>query len=264
MKILSINARGTNSCRKRRAIKNHIFETKAEMVCIQKSKREVVNQEFCESFWPDKDLGWVYSGSMGASGGIITLWKKPAFSLDNQWGVPGALAIKGTWTGGMKKFNLINIYAPSGTKDQHRLWEDIQVWITGQQDEMWCVCGDFNTFTNQSERKGGKRPVSDKRSINFCKFIVNSELIDLPLLRMKYNWYKYNGTCCSRIDRFLVSNNWCSLWHNLKQSGLKRTFSDHAPILLEASNQDNWGPIPFKIVNWWNDQKDFRILVENT
>ncbi|KAL8515484.1 hypothetical protein ACS0TY_014242 [Phlomoides rotata] len=96
MRILSINVRGTNSARKRRAIKSLIIETKAEMICLQETKREVVNKEFCQSFWPDKDFGWVYSGSNGASGGLITLWKKSAFSLDKLWGVSGALAIKCT------------------------------------------------------------------------------------------------------------------------------------------------------------------------
>ncbi|KAL8470035.1 hypothetical protein ACS0TY_032777 [Phlomoides rotata] len=108
----------------------------------------MVNQVFCESIWPDKDFGWVYSGSMGASGGLTTMWKKSAFSMDNQWGVHGVLAIKGTWMADMKIINLINVYAPCGKKDQHRLWVDIQVWISGHQDELWCVCGDFNTVTN--------------------------------------------------------------------------------------------------------------------
>ncbi|KAL8518367.1 hypothetical protein ACS0TY_009664 [Phlomoides rotata] len=96
MKILSINASGTNSCRKRKEIKHLIFETKADMVCIQETKREVVNKDFCNSFWPDKDFRWVYSGSNGASGGLITMWKNSVFSLENQWGVAGALAIQGT------------------------------------------------------------------------------------------------------------------------------------------------------------------------
>ncbi|KAL8491897.1 hypothetical protein ACS0TY_023481 [Phlomoides rotata] len=73
------------------------------------------------------------------------------------------------------------------------------------QAEAWSVCGDFNTVTNQSERKGSNRLASDKKCRQFCKFIENSDLIDLPLLRRKFTWYKDNGTCCSRIDRFLVS-----------------------------------------------------------
>ncbi|KAL8507119.1 hypothetical protein ACS0TY_017855 [Phlomoides rotata] len=224
MQAESINSRGTNSCRKRKAIKNLIFETKAEMVCLQESKREV-------------------------------------------WGTQWALAIKGTLQGNIKNFiliNLINFYAPCDSRDQQRLWEDIQDWLPGQQDGLWCLCGDFNTVTNQSERKGGSQLTSDKKSSNFCKFIANLELVDLPLLRRKYTWYKDNGSCSSRIDRFLISQNWCSQWPKLNQFGLKRTFSDHAPILPESSDKEYWGPIPFKIVNWWIDRKDFRSLVDNS
>ncbi|KAL8479455.1 hypothetical protein ACS0TY_026373 [Phlomoides rotata] len=131
------------------------------------------------------------------------------------WGTSGGLAIKGTWQGNIKNFILINIYAPCGSLDQQRLWEDIQDWLAVQQDELWCICGDFNSVTNQSEGKGGIRPISDKKSSNFCKFIANLELVDLPLLRRKYTWYKDNGTCCNRLDRFLISQNWCNLWPNL-------------------------------------------------
>ncbi|KAL8543151.1 hypothetical protein ACS0TY_003882 [Phlomoides rotata] len=205
------------------------------MVCLQETKREVVNQEFCESLRPDKDFGWGYSGSNGASGGLITLWRNSIFTLDNQWGTSGALAIKGTWQGNIKNLILINVYAPCGSTDQLRLWENIQDWLSGQQDQLWCICGDFNTVTNQSERKGGSRPTSDKKSSNFCKFIDNLEPVDLPLLRRKYTWYKDNGSCCNRIDRILISQKLCNLWPNLNQFGLKRTFSDHAPILLENS-----------------------------
>ncbi|KAL8493950.1 hypothetical protein ACS0TY_024935 [Phlomoides rotata] len=140
----------------------------AEMVFKnnKETKREVVNKVFCSSLWPDKDFDWVYSGSNGASGGLITIWKKSIFSLDCHWGVPGALSIKGTWLGDTRKFTLINTYAPSGTKDQLSLWEDIQDRTSGLQEEAWCICGDFNTVTNQSERKGSNMLTSDKKSSN--------------------------------------------------------------------------------------------------
>ncbi|KAL8533495.1 hypothetical protein ACS0TY_009773 [Phlomoides rotata] len=67
------------------------------MVCLQETKREVVNAQFCESLWPNKDFGWVYSGSCGASGGLITIWKNSKFNLQDQWSTKGALAINGVW-----------------------------------------------------------------------------------------------------------------------------------------------------------------------
>ncbi|KAL8503150.1 hypothetical protein ACS0TY_022046 [Phlomoides rotata] len=228
----------------------------------KETKREIVNTSFCESLWPDKEFGWAYSGSIGAAGGLITLWKNSSFTLDDQWSTEGALAIKGCWMEEKVNINLINIYASHKSKRQQKLWEEIHEWIGNQPDNFWCLCGDFNTTVVQDERKGSSRVNDDKRSRQFNKFIMETELIDLPLLRRKFTWYKDNGSSCSRLDRFLLSAAWYDRWPNAKQIGLKRTFSDHAPICLDVTKKENWGPVPFKIVNWWLDQVEFQQLVE--
>ncbi|KAL8490948.1 hypothetical protein ACS0TY_022816 [Phlomoides rotata] len=102
----------------------------------------------------------------------------------------------------------------------------------------------------------------NKRRRQFRRFISESDLEDLPLLRRKFTWYKDNDRSCSRINRFLLSTAWCNRWPNVKQIGLKRTIYDHAHIMLEVTEKENWGTIPFKIVNWWLDQEDFCKLVE--
>ncbi|KAL8509574.1 hypothetical protein ACS0TY_016699 [Phlomoides rotata] len=263
MLILSLNARGTNSSRKRKSIKELIKDTKADFVCLQETKREVVTVSFCEELWPGKEFKWIYSGSNGASGGLLILWKKQVFLMEQLWGTEGALAMKGKWTDGDVLINLVNIYAPNETKAQLDLWKEVQGWITSNPQDLWCVCGDFNMILYQSERRGRGRFVRHTGVKQLRNFIENSELVDLPLLKRKYTWYKDNGESCSRIDRFLISASWYNRWPNSKQTGLKRTLSDHARILLENSQKEYWGPVPFKIVNWWMDKEDFRILVND-
>jgi len=46
-----------------------------------------------------------------------------------------------------------------------------------------------------------------------------------------------------RLDRFLLSNNWCLKWPNIIQMALQRGLSDHVPILLVV-DAANWGPRP--------------------
>ncbi|KAL8555169.1 hypothetical protein ACS0TY_003106 [Phlomoides rotata] len=262
MLILSLNARGTNSCRKRKLIKDLIRDTKADIVCLQETKWEIVNNSYCEALWPDKDFGWTYCGSNGASGGLITIWRSSVFTLLDHWSTNGALAIKGLWNEKKVSINLINIYASCKSKKQQVLWDEIHEWISKQPEAFWCVCGDFNTTLYQAERNGKGRFNDEKRRRQFSKFIVECDLIDLPLLRRKFTWYKDKGGSCSRIDRFLLSTSWSNRWTNVKQSGLTRSIYDHAPILLEVFEKENWGPISFRIVNWWLDQEDFRQLVE--
>ncbi|KAL8510060.1 hypothetical protein ACS0TY_017040 [Phlomoides rotata] len=198
------------------------------MVCLQESKREIVNSVFCESLWPDNDFGWVYSGARGAVGGIIMMWRRSAFTVRDQWSTDGALAIKGLWI--EEKISLILIN------------------ISNQTEVLCCLCGDFNTTLEPDERKGVGRYNDAKKRRQFNRFVSDNDLVDLPLLRRRYTWYKDNGGRCSRIDRFLISAGWCKRWPNAKQIGLKRTISDHAPILLDVNEKEYWGPVPFKMV----------------
>ncbi|GKV31782.1 hypothetical protein SLEP1_g40447 [Rubroshorea leprosula] len=84
----------------------------------------------------------------------------------------------------------------------------------------------------------------------FDDFVHSSELIDLPLVGRKYTWYSSNGQSMSRLDRFLLSEEWMAKWSNVKQWGMKRSISDHCPILLK-NEQVDWGPKPFKLYDAW-------------
>lgn len=54
----------------------------------------------------------------------------------------------------------------------------------------------------------------------------------------------------SRLDRFLVSHDWLSLWPDCVQEVMDREISDHCPLLLRFARQD-WGPQPFRVINCW-------------
>ncbi|KAL8494390.1 hypothetical protein ACS0TY_025266 [Phlomoides rotata] len=134
----------------------------------------------------------------------------------------------GTWLAEDITIHLVNIYAPCDPKEQKALWEEVKGWMKAKPLDLWCVCGDFNSILHTNERKGRGR---------------------------------YQNNKGIRIDRFLLSSRWCNRWPNAKQFGLKRSISDHAPIILDDCQPEFWGPIPFKMVNWWLDREDFRILV---
>ncbi|KAL8538469.1 hypothetical protein ACS0TY_000467 [Phlomoides rotata] len=211
MKILSLNTRGTNSKRKRKRIKELVRDTKTDFLCVQETKKEVVTKDFCESLWIDKEFGWSYSGSCGAAGGMIIIWKKSTFKLEQQWSIPGALAIRGKWgEEGEVTINVINVYAPRKAEEQQVLWNELIRWVGDRGEEAWCICGDFNAIAHQSERKG---------------------------------------------------TGWCNSWKEMQQISLKRSISDHAPIMLVMGQEDQRGPMPFRMVNWWLEHPNFKKLV---
>ncbi|GKV53163.1 hypothetical protein SLEP1_g59701 [Rubroshorea leprosula] len=66
----------------------------------------------------------------------------------------------------------------------------------------------------------------------------------------------------SRIDRFLLSEDWITEWSDVKQRGLRRSVSDHCPILLKNEKVD-WGPKPFKFFDAWLDQPGCKEVIKD-
>lgn len=133
--------------------------------------------------------------------------------------------------------------------------------MRGKEDERWCICGDFNAVRVAEERRGRNSVCKRREMIEFNEFISKLQLVDLPLTRRKFTWYRDNGQSCSRIDRFLLSKEWVQEWLNLMQEGLKRKESDHVAIVLKEVVK-NWGPRPFKFLNCWLKEEGFRKMVE--
>ncbi|GLU23474.1 hypothetical protein SLE2022_394740 [Rubroshorea leprosula] len=118
--------------------------------------------------------------------------------------------------------------------------------------------GDFNAVRNEQERKGG---MSIRREMpEFDEFINECGLVDLPLIGRKFTWYHSNGASMSRLDRFLLSEEWCLNWENVKQWGLNRSLSDHCPIVLKNQISD-WGPKPFRFFDAWLELPQFKGIV---
>ncbi|KAL8549194.1 hypothetical protein ACS0TY_008154 [Phlomoides rotata] len=95
-----------------------------------------------------------------------------------------------------------------------------------------CVIGDFNSVRDVNERDGRSMLPNLRDIASFNGFVSGSGLIDLPLHGRKFSWYKPDGSCKSRIDRSLVNHEWISRWPNSSLIGLRRSISDHCPIVL--------------------------------
>ncbi|KAL8465985.1 hypothetical protein ACS0TY_035193 [Phlomoides rotata] len=229
------------SRRKRKLVKDLIANTKADFVCIQETKLDIITTTVCESLWVDKNFDWVYSGFTGSAGGLLCIWDKRKFVRDDCCSDEGFLSVSGFWESSKDFLRIVNIYAPCDFGKKMVLWEKVSIMTQENPEAYWCVCGDFNSILHTSERKGLNRSSQSRDIALFNSFVRDSGLYDLPLLRRRFTWYKDNGTCCSRLDRFLVSKAWIAKWLNLKQVGLKRTISDRAPVSLEMEQIINWG-----------------------
>lgn len=122
--------------------------------------------------------------------------------------------------------------------------------------------GDFNTIKDPCERKGVDSFNRNEEMQLLGEFISEASLIDLPLIGRKYMWYKADGSAMSRLDHFLVSEEWLNVWSGLSQWGLKRSVLDHCAVVLKES-EVNWGPKPFRMMRCWEDMEGYEDFVKN-
>ncbi|KAG8473214.1 hypothetical protein CXB51_035176 [Gossypium anomalum] len=129
---------------------------------------------------------------------------------------------------------LINIYAPNITAEKSILWGKLSE-LRSKFTSQWIVGGDFNVVRCRSERSYCWG--SEKGTREFENFIFDCNLIDLPLVRKKFTWYRPENKK-SRLDRFLLDEFWLLKMKDLQQLGLKRLVSVHIPILLADAEVD--------------------------
>ncbi|KAL8465251.1 hypothetical protein ACS0TY_034671 [Phlomoides rotata] len=128
--------------------------------------------------------------------------------------------------------------------------------LTIWNDEVFCKTSSWHSKEGWERRNGDKRDISA-----FDDFIIQSNLIELPLLDKLFTWYKADGSCKSKLDRMLVNGYWMKKWSDLVLTGICRSISDHCPILLEPSKND-WGPKPFKFFNCWISHPGFSRFIK--
>lgn len=66
----------------------------------------------------------------------------------------------------------------------------------------------------------------------------------------------------SRLDRFLILEEWLNTWSNLLQWGLKRCLSDYCVVVLKEKEL-NWGPKLFRMMKCWEDMGGYAMFVKN-
>ncbi|CAJ2673056.1 unnamed protein product [Trifolium pratense] len=144
----------------------------------------------------------------------------------------------------------------------------VEIFKSGEENQSFkavgrsrvCVCGDFNAVRSVDERVSANDGYRPSDHIHFNRFIDDNTLIDLPLCGRKFTWFKGDGRSMSRLDRFLLSGEWCLTWPNCTQVAKMRGLSDHCPLVLAADEED-WGPRPLRMLKCWKDVPGYHLFV---
>ena len=103
----------------------------------------------------------------------------------------------------------------------------------------------YNSFTNTRSMR------------EFDSLIGELELVDPNLNNASFTWSNFRQyPICSRLDRFLFSNEWAAGYHSYRQEVEVRAASNHSPLFLDTS-VPKWWPTPFRFENAWLEHKHF-------
>ncbi|XP_071725874.1 uncharacterized protein [Rutidosis leptorrhynchoides] len=205
------------------------------IVAIQETKCDELSYAWLEQVWGSPNFGCIQKPKIGKSGGMLLIWD----------------TIKGNWIGHSEETVIVNIYGPHNDEGKAKLWESLESLLSYQNAE-WVLCEDFNEVRYEHERKNCE--FIARRADRFNSFIDNSSLIDVPLVGKRFTRISNDGVKMSKIDRFLVSENFNQTWGDITCCALDQNTSDHCPIILKDSNSD-FSPKPFRVFDVWFEQE---------
>ncbi|GKC90487.1 RNA-directed DNA polymerase, eukaryota [Tanacetum coccineum] len=233
---------------------------KVNFATIQETKSEKIDLFAIKSLWGNFNFDFVYSPSVGLSGGILCVWNPNVFAKESVTVSDSFVAVRGTWISSSLKLMFVSVYAPQDISERKSLWDYIKHMINLWDGEC-IILGDFNEVRSENERFG--TIFNDIGAKAFNHFISSSCLIDLPLEGYSFTWALKSGSKMSKLDRFLISEGLISIFPSLAAICLDRRLSDHRPILLRESSVD-YGPTPFCVFHSWFTKDGFDNLIADT
>nr|XP_016484663.1 PREDICTED: uncharacterized protein LOC107805183 [Nicotiana tabacum] len=155
--------------------------------------------------------------------------------------------------------HITGVFAPNNYIERRIVWDEISA-VRGLMEGPWAVCGDFNVTRFISEKKNCRRRT--RGMVEFSDFIEDMNLIDLRLEDSSFTWFKGdNQDMASRIDKFLIFEEWDDSFSNIKQIPLQRLTSDHIPVALQGGTW-NRNKNYVKFENWWLGTAGFKDKVK--
>ena len=83
IKILSWNVKGVNDPDKRKVIKNFLITHKVDLVCLQETKVQEMNNDMVHSLGAGRFLNWKALNVEGSARGILLLWDNNRTTMVN-------------------------------------------------------------------------------------------------------------------------------------------------------------------------------------
>ena len=91
------------------------------MLMLQETKLENMEYNIVQSLWADENFEWVSIASKGKARGLITMWDKSIFKIEQSINMDCCLVVVGVWVMHDFRSVMCNIYAPNVAGERKNL-----------------------------------------------------------------------------------------------------------------------------------------------
>ena len=132
-------------------VKSIIKTEKPDVIGIQETKCDIVDDGWVEDIWGGNEYGYAQLPAIGNSGGIILIWDTRTLTCKDAIGDERFIAVRGSWIGKEEDVFLVCIYGPHVTRQKASLWDRLAGLMSRWQGA-WCIFGDLNVVRSGDDR----------------------------------------------------------------------------------------------------------------
>ncbi|KAL4181813.1 hypothetical protein AMTRI_Chr12g272900 [Amborella trichopoda] len=260
MIVLSWNVRGLGETRRKSDIKLLVRKYKPDIVILQETKSDVPNFALIKDIWGHGAVKFESVDAIGASGELWSLWDFLSFhclSVERR-DMFVTIFLQGPTFG--NSWGIVNVYSPVILSLKEAFLNDLgDVWLA--YDVLICFGGDFNFIRWPDEALLNIAIRCD------CLIPLLSDIGSMicPSQGLNFIWSINNANCLvmSKLDRFLMTENWVKAFPLATVKALLGLSSDDIPLLLNTI-LSNYGRKPFRLELAWLDEMGVADLIKFT
>lgn len=131
---------------------------------------------------------------------------------------------------------LTSFYGQLETSKKRESW-NLLARLSPNRQTAWCVSGDFNEITSQSEKQGGSQR-SEAHMGSFCEALEVNGFFDLGYKGSKFTWYNHHVDSSfskERLDQVVANGSWILKFKVHEVGSLVARTSDYSPLLLHMA-----------------------------
>lgn len=236
------------------------MESQCDIICLQETKKENFDASFLKNFCPPSFDAFVFLPSIGASGGMITIWKSAIFEGQLVFQNEYAISVDFVSKHNNAECTVTNVYGPCTTEGKR----DFLAWLKQVQmpnDIDWLLVGDFNLIRSPNDRN--KPGGNGAEMLLFNEAISALGLVDLPLQGRRYTWSnKQHPPLLEKLDWLFTSSSWTLTYPNTSVWSMSMDSFDHVPCIVKIGTDIPSSRV-FRFENYWMEHPHFLAVVQH-